>query len=63
MKDLIVWVIHTPAGTVAIISALTALFAKKGTPIHRKAGTLFTISMLIMLVSGSVAAILKDSLD
>ncbi|MEH6456477.1 MAG: hypothetical protein V7749_09155 [Cocleimonas sp.] len=63
MKDLIIWVIHTPAGTVAIISALTALFAKKGTPIHRKAGTYFTISMLIMLVSGSVAAILKQSLD
>ena len=63
MKDLIVWVIHTPAGTVAIISALTALFAKKGTPIHRKAGTCFTISMLIMLVSGSVAAVLKESLD
>jgi peptidoglycan/LPS O-acetylase OafA/YrhL len=63
MKDLIVWVIHTPAGTVAIISALTALFSKKGTPIHRKAGTCFTISMLIMLVSGSVAAMLKESLD
>ena len=63
MKDIIIWAIHTPAGTVAIISALTALFAKKGTPLHRKAGTYFTISMLIMLVSGSVAAILKESFD
>jgi uncharacterized membrane protein len=63
MKDLIVWVIHTPAGTVAIIAALVALFSKKGTNLHRTAGKVFTISMIIMLISGSIAAALKESLD
>ena len=61
MKDIVVWVIHTPAGTVGLVSAFVALFAIKGGALHRKAGTCFTVSMLIMLVSGFVAALLKES--
>lgn len=63
MKDLIVWIIHTPAGTIGLVAAAVALFAKKGGAFHRKAGTCFTISMLIMLISGFVAAVLKESTD
>ena len=63
MKDLIVWVIHAPAGTIGLVAASVALFAKKGGIFHRKAGTCFTISMLIMLFSGFVAALLKESTD
>lgn len=63
MKDLIVWVIHTPAGTIGLVAATVALFTKKGGALHRKAGTCFTISMLIMLISGFVAALLKESTD
>lgn len=61
MKDLIVWAIHTPAGTIGLVAATVALLAGKGTSLHRKAGTIFTISMLIMLISGFGAAIIKES--
>ena len=63
MKDIIVWVIHTPAGTIGLVAAVVALFANKGSALHRKAGTCFTVSMLIMLISGFVAAFLKESTD
>jgi hypothetical protein len=63
MKDLIVWVIHTPAGTIGLVAATVALFTQKGAALHRKAGTCFTISMLIMLISGFVAGVLKESTD
>ncbi len=63
MKEFIVWVIHTPAGSIALVSALVALCSRKGTATHRIAGVYFTVSMLIMLVSGGMAALLKKSLD
>jgi len=63
MKEIIVWLIHTPAGTIGLVAATVALFTKKGTPLHLKAGTYFTISMLIMLISGFIAALLKESID
>jgi len=63
MKEIIVWLIHTPAGTIGLVAATVALFTKKGIPLHLKAGTYFTISMLIMLISGFIAALLKESID
>lgn len=63
MKEIVVWIIHTPAGTIGLVAAGVALFASKGTDLHRKAGTYFTVSMLIMLISGFVAAVLKQSTD
>ena len=62
MKDIIVWVIHTPAGTIVLVTAVLAMFAKKGSALHRKAGSCFTGSMMVMLVSGIAAAHLKDSI-
>jgi hypothetical protein len=61
MKEIVVWLIHTPAGAIGLVAATVALSAKKGAALHRKSGTYFTISMLIMLTSGFVAAFLKDS--
>ena len=61
MKEIVVWLIHTPAGTIGLVTAAVALFTRKGTVLHRKAGTCFTVSMLIMLISGFVAAVLKES--
>ena len=61
MKELVVWLIHTPAGAIGLVSATVALSAKKGDVLHKKAGTYFTVSMLIMLISGFVAAFLKES--
>ncbi|UCH40262.1 MAG: hypothetical protein JSU67_00720, partial [Gammaproteobacteria bacterium] len=63
MKDIIVWAIHAPAGTLALVTAVVAMFAKKGSALHRKAGSCFTASMIVMLVSGIVTAYLKDSID
>jgi len=61
MKELVVWLIHTPAGAIGLVAATVALSTKKGDVLHKKAGTYFTISMLIMLISGFVAAFLKES--
>lgn len=63
MKDIVVWAIHAPAGTVVLVSAVVAMFVEKGSAIHRKAGSYFTVSMMIMLVSGIAAAYLKESID
>mgnify|MGYP000168000619 CR=1 FL=1 len=62
MKDIIVWAIHTPAGTIVLVAAVVTMFAKKGSALHRKAGRCFTVSMMVMLVSGIVAAYLKNSI-
>ncbi|QMU60801.1 MAG: hypothetical protein GKR92_03475 [Gammaproteobacteria bacterium] len=63
MKELVVWVIHTPAGAIGLVAAVVALFVMKGGNIHRKAGNWFTVSMSIMLISGFTAAYLKESTD
>lgn len=63
MKDIVVWAIHAPAGTVVLVSAVVAMFVAKGGATHRKAGSCFTASMMIMLVSGIAAAYLKESID
>ncbi len=62
MKDIIVWAIHTPTGTLVLVTAVVAMFARKGSALHRKAGSWFTVSMMIMLISGIAAAYLKDSI-
>jgi hypothetical protein len=61
MNELVVWSIHFPAGTVAILAAIAALYYPKGSPRHKKAGRVFMVSMIIMLVSGGVAGALKGS--
>ena len=63
MKDIIVWLIHAPAGTIALITAVVAMFAKKGSDLHKRAGTCFTQAMMVMLVSGMAAAYLKEATD
>jgi hypothetical protein len=63
MKEIVIWFIHTPAGTIGLVAAMVALCTNKGGAIHRKAGTCFTFSMLIMLCSGFVAALIKESPD
>lgn len=61
MKELIVWLIHFPTGTVAIMAAIAALYYPKGSAKHKKAGHVFMIAMIIMLVSGGIAGVLKGA--
>ncbi len=61
LKELIVWLIHFPTGTVAILAAIAAFYYPKGSPKHKKAGQVFTITMIIMLISGGTAGALKGS--
>ena len=63
MKEIIVWAIHTPAGSIGLVAAVVTLLANKGGDLHKKAGSCFTASMLIMLMSGFIAATLKESID
>ena len=63
MKELIVWLIHFPAGSVAIVAAIAAFYYPKGSSKHRMAGQIFTSAMLIMLMSGGAAGALKGSAD
>jgi hypothetical protein len=49
--------IHIIAGLVAILAGAMAMIAAKGSPLHRKSGTLFTISMLIMTGSAAIVSL------
>ncbi len=62
MKE-VVWLIHFPTGTVAILAAFAAFYYPKGSSKHKKAGQVFTIAMLIMLISGGIAGALKGSVE
>lgn len=48
--------IHIIAGLMAIMSGAVAMYATKGSPIHRKSGTVFTISMLVMTTSAAIVS-------
>jgi hypothetical protein len=63
MKELVVWLIHFPTGAVAILAAFATFYCPKGSSNHKKAGQVFTIAMLIMLISGGIAGALKGSLE
>lgn len=49
--------IHIVAGLLALISGFIALFAAKGSPLHRKAGTVFVAAMLVMASTGALMAV------
>jgi uncharacterized membrane protein len=51
--------LHIVAGLIALFAGATALAAKKGGPLHRKAGLVFVVSMAMMAASGATLAALK----
>ena len=61
LKDLVVWLVHLPTGTIALLAAIAAFYYPKGAPEHKKAGWVFTITMIVMLISGGIAGALKKS--
>ena len=49
---------HIVAGALGILSGTLALYAVKGAGLHRKSGTVFVISMLVMVATGALLAAL-----
>jgi len=63
MRETITWIVHTPAGVVAIVAAIGALVYAKGSENHRRSGRVFMLAMLIMLAAGCASAVLKKSIN
>ena len=51
------YALHIGGGTIGLFAGTVAAFARKGGRLHRRAGTVFTISMLIMAVFAVYLAI------
>src|SRR5688572_29861530 len=49
--------IHITAGLVALIAGAIALYATKGSPLHRRAGMVFVVAMLAMSSTGALMAL------
>jgi uncharacterized membrane protein len=52
--------IHVTAGLLSIAAGAVALYAIKGSPLHRKSGLVFVVAMLTMASTGVVIAIAKS---
>ncbi len=48
--------IHIAAGVMAILAGFTALFAKKGSPLHRRSGDAFVVAMVTLTGTALYAA-------
>lgn len=61
---LLAYVLHIGAGTIGLASGLIAAFARKGGTLHRRAGTVFVVSMLVMAAFAICLAIaLSDQVN
>lgn len=55
-----VMIFHILGGGIALASGFLALFARKGSALHRRSGNLFVISMLVMCGSAAWAAAVQE---
>ncbi len=53
----VAYVVHVSCGSVGLVSGTVAAFAQKGERLHRAAGTVFFVSMLVMAVFAAWLAI------
>lgn len=54
---MLAYVLHIGAGATGLVSGLVAAFARKGGYLHRKAGTVFVVSMLVMATFAAYLAV------
>lgn len=52
--------VHVTGGTFALVSGGIAMLVRKGETVHRLAGNVFFIAMLVMTISGFAVAVLRD---
>jgi len=55
-------ILHVTFGGVALVSGFIALLSTKGKALHRHAGKVFVLSMLIMAFAGSIVAFKKPEM-
>jgi hypothetical protein len=55
-------ILHASAGALGIITGVIALSARKGSPLHRRAGTVFFAVMLAAAATGTYLGFLSDEL-
>ena len=61
---ILAYVLHIGAGTIGLASGLVAACARKGGYLHRKAGTVFVVSMLAMAIFAIyLAIVLSDQVN
>jgi hypothetical protein len=53
-------VLHILGGTIGLLSGTVAMAVRKGSPLHRSFGNVFTVAMLTLASSGLFLAILKS---
>ncbi len=56
-----VLVVHIVTGALGILSGFVALYASKGAPLHRRAGMVFVVVMLVMASTGMAVAIARGA--
>jgi hypothetical protein len=56
---MLAYVLHVGGGTVGLVAGFIAIFAPKGGPLHRSAGTVFFVSMLVMAVFAAYLAVVE----
>ena len=55
-----VLLVHIFGGVGGVLSGSTALVARKGSPLHRKSGDVFVVSMLLMAAAGAYVALIHS---
>src|SRR6185295_10546431 len=50
---------HITAGVLTLLSGAAAMTFRKGSPLHRKAGNVFFVSMLVLSSAGVVLSLIK----
>ena len=53
------FVLHIGGGTIGLVSGFVAIFSPKGGPLHRAAGTVFFVSMLVMAALAAYLAVVE----
>ena len=51
--------VHILAGSLGLLAGYVALFAAKGSQLHRKGGMVFVYAMLVMCVGGLLIAVVR----